>query len=336
MPTNPPSSPLNADTGRVHGEVANTQAPETADLSTAAQEMLIMRGLLHDIRNTLAAATGFVEIVTHLGNLNEQQMQMVGRAMRALERTDLRVANALDVAHTLPHGDGVRRHLTIPESVALAPLIYRALEDMQEVMEQKHLSIRGEISEAAVVMGNEHQIAQIATNLIGNAVKYNREGGSVQVDVEQQDGVVVLRVADTGYGIRAEDLDRIFDLSFRGVIRDEQGRRIPVGGTGIGLWLVKTWVELHHGTVQVSSRVGEGTVFTIVLPGGSLANGVEGKAPVLPAEADARRPLRRVLAESVDTAELPKHEQADAVEDSAQESTHHPDSDAGDPLPPRR
>jgi signal transduction histidine kinase len=101
---------------------------------------------------------------------------------------------------------------------------------------------------------------QVAANLIDNAIKYTPSGGRVTVDAAQEEGRAVLRVSDTGAGIPADELPRIWERLFRGdASRTERG-------LGLGLSLVKAIVEAHGGTVAVESEVGRGTTFTVALP----------------------------------------------------------------------
>jgi len=114
-----------------------------------------------------------------------------------------------------------------------------------------------------VVTADRTRLEQVAANLIDNAVKYTPAGGRVDVDVLREADAALLRVRDTGPGIPADELPRIFDRLFRGdTSRTERG-------LGLGLSLVKAIVEAHRGSVEVSSEPGQGSIFTVRLPLGS-------------------------------------------------------------------
>jgi signal transduction histidine kinase len=111
-----------------------------------------------------------------------------------------------------------------------------------------------------VVVADRTRLEQVAANLIDNAVKYTPPGGRVDVEVKRTVDAAVLRVRDTGAGIPPDELPRIFDRLFRGdTSRTERG-------LGLGLSVVKAVVEAHHGTVDVVSEAGRGSVFTVSLP----------------------------------------------------------------------
>jgi two-component system phosphate regulon sensor histidine kinase PhoR len=106
------------------------------------------------------------------------------------------------------------------------------------------------------------RIEQMLTNLIDNAIKFNREGGSVTVVFSRTQEKSLISVVDTGEGIVPENLQRIFERFYR----IDRGRTRNVGGTGLGLAIVKHLARLHGGEVFVASTLGRGTTFSIELP----------------------------------------------------------------------
>jgi two-component system, OmpR family, sensor kinase len=109
-------------------------------------------------------------------------------------------------------------------------------------------------------LGDSERLAQVITNLLTNAITYNKENGEVRVEGEKKDGSVILRVSDTGMGISAEDLPRVFDRFYR----VDSSR--TSGNTGLGLAISKAIVEAHGGQIEVTSQPNAGTVFTVRLP----------------------------------------------------------------------
>jgi signal transduction histidine kinase len=114
----------------------------------------------------------------------------------------------------------------------------------------------------AFVAGVPGDLELIVKNLVGNAVQYNRPGGSVEVTLRPQDGTHVLVVRDTGIGIPQQDLSRIFERFYR----IDTARSRETGGTGLGLSIVRHAVERHGGSIRVESLLSEGTTFTVTLP----------------------------------------------------------------------
>ncbi len=120
------------------------------------------------------------------------------------------------------------------------------------------LSIKGG---HVTVRGDREGITEVFTNLIENAIKYNKQGGSIDIDLREKEGFAVTEVVDTGIGMAETELDKIFDRFYR----VDASRGVTVG-SGLGLSIVKTIVEAHGGRVQVKSAAGQGSTFTVFLP----------------------------------------------------------------------
>jgi two-component system phosphate regulon sensor histidine kinase PhoR len=112
------------------------------------------------------------------------------------------------------------------------------------------------------IQADRARLAAALSNLIDNAILYNRPGGQIRISAEKQNGTLRLSVADTGNGIPSEELQRIFERFYR----VDKSRTRESGGTGLGLSIVKHAIESQGGTVSVSSRIGSGSTFTILLP----------------------------------------------------------------------
>jgi signal transduction histidine kinase len=121
-----------------------------------------------------------------------------------------------------------------------------------------------------VVTVDASRIRQLVLNLLTNAVKYTPSGGRVTLWVEQEDGAVKLGVSDTGIGIAAGDLPHIFDRFWRADSARTRTSERP--GVGLGLAICKWIAEAHGGTIEVQSRSGRGTTFTVTLPATSVAH----------------------------------------------------------------
>ena len=152
------------------------------------------------------------------------------------------------------------------EPVDLVALIGEVLKAQTVPAEAKRLAIEVQTPPAALVTGVRARLAQVLTNLIGNAVKYTRDGGQVQVVVEAagsaDDGPVRVRITDNGIGIPARDLPHVFDKFYRVKNASTAG----IAGTGLGLAITRSIVETHRGRIGVESTEGSGSTFWVELP----------------------------------------------------------------------
>jgi signal transduction histidine kinase len=144
--------------------------------------------------------------------------------------------------------------------VRLADIVARAMDLYRDVAESKGVALTVQAAADVVVTADGTRLEQVAANLIDNAVKYTPAGGRVDVEVVRDRDRALLRVRDTGSGIRSDELPRIWERLFRGdASRAERG-------LGLGLSLVRAVVEAHGGTVEVASEPGTGSTFTVALP----------------------------------------------------------------------
>ena len=115
---------------------------------------------------------------------------------------------------------------------------------------------------SALVVGDRDELLQVAQNLIQNAIKYGVRGGRVDVAIKEENSRIALSIADNGIGIAPEHLPRLTERFYRVSAKDSRER----GGTGLGLAIVKHIVNHHRGELRVTSKLGEGSVFTVLLP----------------------------------------------------------------------
>ena len=147
------------------------------------------------------------------------------------------------------------------ENVDLYEIAQQTAQELSAEADAAGVSLRVE-GEPAKVCGYPSLLHEIVRNLAENAIKYNHENGDVLVTVKPKDSRCILTVADHGIGISHEDLNRIFERFYR---VDKSHSRAS-GGTGLGLSIVKHAVQIHRGTINVDSKVGEGTTITVSLP----------------------------------------------------------------------
>ena len=149
------------------------------------------------------------------------------------------------------------------QAVALDEVLRRACADAEMVAEPKGVRIGlREGAREAVVQGDPEKLRQLAMILLDNAVRFSSPGGSVEVSLDPSPRGVLLRVADHGAGIAADEVGRVFERFYRG---ENAAARHP-DGSGLGLPLAKAIAETHGGEIAIESRVGEGTTVSVQLP----------------------------------------------------------------------
>jgi two-component system sensor histidine kinase SenX3 len=156
----------------------------------------------------------------------------------------------------------------VAETVEVGALVCEAIERLLPAAEQAGVALTGMGREISVgIHCDRRQLVSALTNLVDNAIKYSDPGGSVEVAAEITPDEVVLSVIDHGIGIPARDLDRVFERFYR----VDQARSRQTGGTGLGLAIVRHVVANHAGSVDVDSRLGEGSTFRLRLPKSLIA-----------------------------------------------------------------
>ena len=148
-----------------------------------------------------------------------------------------------------------------PEIIQLHPLVEDVIASLSASAVARKITVDDLVDRKAEVFADPHRLLQMLTNLVDNAIKFNREGGTVTIRHES-DRADRIRVEDSGEGIPAHHLDRLFERFYR----VDRARSRELGGTGLGLAIVKHLARAHGGEVIVESRFGEGSQFTIELP----------------------------------------------------------------------
>ena len=151
---------------------------------------------------------------------------------------------------------------TTREPCNLDRLACEAAELLRPIAEEQKVTLQVE-STPTRCEGNAEQLGQVVTNLVNNAICYNRPGGSVRVKVAAEPGAAVLTVSDTGQGIAPEDLPHVFERFYRA---DNSRNRRAGGGAGLGLAICKAIADAHHAALEVASTQGKGSTFALRIP----------------------------------------------------------------------
>jgi signal transduction histidine kinase len=277
---------------QVASAVGRVQAEDAMrDTNRRKDEFLAM--LSHELRNPLAAARNAVHLLTTVPGDEAARARWVDVIARQTGNLVRIVDDLLDVSR-ITRGRIELRH----EDVDLRDIVSRALAACASVLAPHRVSVILP-EEALWVAGDPVRLEQVVVNLLVNAAKYTPPPGDVSIAAGRVNGELVLRVRDTGIGIEAERLARVFDLF------DQGGRDLAraQGGLGIGLTIVRGILELHGGSVAArSDGQGNGTEFVVRLPAAAAVS-----AAVRPplAEAASSRPRRVLIVDDhVDSAEM--------------------------------
>ena len=253
------TAPVRNDLGEIMGSVTVLQdISYLKELDKMKSEFIAM--VAHELRAPIATVEQQLTVILGgmAGNLNEKQEQLIARASERTRGVLTLIKDLLDLSK-IEAGKMVQ----YKEPLNLADVIVRVVDMMKPDAQAKHIEIDF-LPPAAVpvIQADRSSMEGIFTNLISNAVKYTLDGGRVTINLDDNDGFVRVCVADTGIGIKSDDLPRIFDKFYS--VKSSETRRIV--GTGLGLSIVKSIVDAHMGTISVESTEGKGTTFSILLP----------------------------------------------------------------------
>ena len=264
------------------------------DLARQKDEFLAM--LSHELRNPLAPIRTALELLDRSGATNDVSRQahdVIGRQITHMVRL---LDDLLDVAR-ITRG----RVSLAKEAVDVGRVVADAVDTARPLLEARQQRLETSASsEPLLVQGDLTRLVQVLVNLLHNAAKFSEPGATIRLSTNREDDWAVLRVADTGAGIPARLLPKIFDL----FTQDERALDRSQGGLGIGLTLVKRITELHGGTVEAfSAGRGRGSTFTVRLPLHVSAG--ETVAPPALERTRPSRPLRCLVVEdNIDAARM--------------------------------
>ena len=267
---------LNAELARSHAALEQRVAERTAELSQARDESEranlakteFLSRMSHELRTPLNAILGFGQMLK-MDVRDTHQAENVQEILKAGQHLLTQVNEVLDLARI----DSGRIELSL-EPVGVAATIADCLAQLKPLAEQRGLAMHAAIDATLAVQADPVRLKQVLLNLLSNAIKYNRDGGTIDLTAAIADGRLRIAVRDTGRGIEAEKLARLFK-PFERLESSYDG----IEGTGIGLALVKRLVEAMGGEVGVESEVDQGSTFWFALPAATLPDQPETTTP---------------------------------------------------------
>ena len=207
----------------------------------------------HELRTPLTLIADPVNYIIHDDNLNSQQRSMLQIVQRNVLVLTQLVSEILDF-RKVQNG---KMELRLSD-FNLAESMKQWIKLFCVSAQKKHIAISMNAPDAVMLRADQDKIERICYNLLSNALKYTSEGGEISLTAKEENGRVMISVADNGCGISSDELPYIFDRFYQA---KNAGR-----GTGIGLAIVKAFTELHHGEVSATSIEGKGSTFTIHIP----------------------------------------------------------------------
>ncbi|MBU1699860.1 MAG: HAMP domain-containing histidine kinase [Candidatus Eisenbacteria bacterium] len=217
------------------------------------------RYVSHEVKTPIVTAQSALEAVLQLSGdeLPEKSRDMLLRAVKRLNQAINIVKDLSEITKTRMHAVQDVKEINLNEMIDLL------LQKHTERITEKQIRVETHLPQPTVILrGNETMIEMMIGNLISNAVRYNRTDGQIDITVRDLGVQIAISVADSGIGIAPENRERVFEEFYR----SPEAREISSAGTGLGLHIVKQFVEQLGGAVQVESEQGKGSTFTIYLP----------------------------------------------------------------------
>jgi len=229
---------------------------ELMSLERAKAQFVSM--VAHELKAPLAAVQGYLQVMMRKQELPPgKQEEMVARCSARIEGMTQLVRDLLD----LSQADALPARRIEPQN--LAEIAAEVVELNSHLAEPNNITVAAEIpTDCPPVLADRDDLSRMVTNLVTNAIKYNRPGGRVTIGARVDGEWLRIEVTDAGLGIPPEALPRLGDEFFRINLPDRRG----IVGTGLGLSLVKRIAEVYHGRLEVESTLGEGSTFSLVLP----------------------------------------------------------------------
>ena len=239
------------------GTLAQTLNETFDRLDTAFQRQVqFTADASHELRTPLTVIHSHTELALTKERTAEEYRQTLEACLRASRRMKSLVESLL----VLARADAGKLDLK-PTRFDLKQLAEECIQLVVPLTQEKNISVESNLH-AVEITADRTRISQLLTNLLSNAIRYNRAQGHVTLSIAQEDSQALITVSDTGVGMSPEDQKHVFERFFRA----DKARSREAGGSGLGLAICQSIVEAHRGTVSFSSKPNEGTSFQVRLP----------------------------------------------------------------------
>ena len=238
------------------GQLAAVLNSTFARLETAfAQQRQFASDAAHELRTPITVILTQTQMALHKDRDAASYKQTLEACERAAQRMRKLIESLLELAR-FDAGQEVLKRLKFN----LSEVVSDCAELVQSLAEERRVKIVSSLTPVEIT-GDSERVSQVVTNLVTNAIQYNKPDGEVRLTLEAQGGLAVLEIADTGKGIEQEHLPHVFERFYRA-----DKSRTGASNSGLGLSICKAIVEAHGGTIEVSSAKNVGTNFTVRLP----------------------------------------------------------------------
>ncbi len=235
---------------------------ENAFMHVMRKKEEVVSVVLHDIRDPLATILAIADVERnkdeYLGEKDDaarERIAQMGKIVTCCERLGEKIAENIEITKNYTGQANARK-----ESVDMSELVRSLVEEKVDFAKGKGVTVEAFVPEEEVdFFANCEKMNSLVANLVGNAIKYNRRGGRVEVSLSEEDDALLLEVSDTGIGMDEKVMERMYERYYQ-AIPD------PGKGSGLGLAHVHSIVELYGGEIKCRSEVGVGTTFMVRLP----------------------------------------------------------------------
>jgi len=221
--------------------------------------------LSHEMKAPLNAIEGYLKMMQErqMGDSLDEYSSAIERSLQRIDSMRHLIMDLLDFTKV-----SFERHVEKMQNVNIKELVSMAVVTVSPYAIHKDIQFVTEVKGCETIWADPNDFEIIMNNLVSNAVKYNKPGGTVTVTVDCNDSEFSLSVADTGIGMNNDEREMLFEEFSR--IRNDKTRNIS--GSGLGLSIVKKVVELYHGVINVESAPDKGSTFTVILPTSQVSN----------------------------------------------------------------
>ena len=245
-----------ADTESELGQLAGVLNSTFEKLEASfAQQAQFTSDAAHELRTPVSVILTQAQSALNRERSPAEYRETLEACERAAQRMKRLTTSLLQLARFDAGQETLRQ-----EKFSLAATAQNCAELVRPIAVEKNVTIETELAEANCI-GDSDRVAQVITNLLTNAIKYNKDGGKITVTTRMDNGTAILTVTDSGLGISAEDLPHVFKRFYRA----DKSRTSSSGNAGLGLAICKAIIEAHGGTIEAASEPGVGTTFTVHL-----------------------------------------------------------------------